>query len=67
MFYFIYWIIWQISGGILNTNSLRYSLNDEFSREIKTQCGSIHDTDECDFAAKLQKCIQEIIKTTPID
>lgn len=62
MFYFIYWIIWQISGGILNTNSL----NDEFSRKIKTQCGSIHDTDECDFAAKLQKCIQEINKTTPI-
>lgn len=56
----------QIVDGALNTDSLKYSSDKEMSNKIKTECGSIHDEDRCEFAAKLQKCIQDILKTIPL-
>lgn len=52
--------------GNLNADSLQYATNNEVTTKIKTQCGAVRDEDKCEFAAKVQKCIQDVLKTTPI-
>ncbi|XP_055302884.1 uncharacterized protein LOC129568686 [Sitodiplosis mosellana] len=55
-----------ILHGALNADSLQYASNNDVTTKIKTQCGTIRDEDECEFAAKVQKCIQNVLKTTPV-
>lgn len=52
--------------GVLNVDSLNYATTDEVNTKIKTKCAAIRDEDECEFAAKMQKCIQDALKTTSI-
>lgn len=52
--------------GVLNADSLQYATQNELTTKIKTQCGALEDNDECEFAAKVQNCIQNVLKTTPI-
>lgn len=56
----------QIVHGVLNVDSLQYATNDQVNAKIKTKCGTIRDGDECELAAKIQKCIQDVLKSTPI-
>ncbi|XP_031622881.1 uncharacterized protein LOC116340489 [Contarinia nasturtii] len=56
-----------IVNDALNADSLQYATNDDVTTKIKTQCGAIRDSDRCELAAKVQKCIEDVSKTTPIE
>lgn len=45
-------------------------MNNEITTKIKIECGTIRDGDKCEFAAKVQKCLQDVLtnvlKTTTL-
>lgn len=43
-------------NGKLNTDSAA----------IQNKCGGICDADECEFGAKLQQCVLQVVRSTPI-
>lgn len=58
--------ILQIYNGVFNVDALEFTPNNpKIASKFRTQCGSIRNTDKCEFAAQLQKCIEEVIRKTP--
>lgn len=56
----------QIYNGVFNVDALEFTSNNpKIATKFRTQCSSIRNADKCEFAAQLQKCIEEVIRKTP--
>ncbi|XP_031628941.1 uncharacterized protein LOC116344500 [Contarinia nasturtii] len=55
-----------IFNGTFNVEGLEFTVNNKkIAEKFRTQCGSIRHHDKCEYAAKLQKCIEIVIRKTP--
>lgn len=58
--------ILQIQNGAFNVDALEFTSNNpKIASKFRTLCGAIRNTDKCEFAARVQKCIEEVIRKTP--
>ncbi|XP_055306851.1 uncharacterized protein LOC129571113 [Sitodiplosis mosellana] len=56
-------VIWN--GGF-NVDALEFTVNNpKIADKFRKQCGPIRHTDKCEYAARLQKCIEIVIRKTP--
>lgn len=59
-------VISQIYNGVFNMDALEFPANNpKIATKFRTQCGAVRHTDKCEFAARLQKCIEDVIRKTP--
>lgn len=55
-----------IYNGIFNVDALEFTQNNpKISTKFRSECSGIRHQDKCEFAAKLQKCIENVIRKTP--
>lgn len=56
----------QILNGSFNVDALEFTPgNPKIAARFRSQCAHIRQSDKCEFAAKLQKCIEIVIRKTP--